>query len=868
MHLPWPQATRAEVVYSGIQDIAIPANYDGVFLNVVTQQHATTEVIGWDLNPFFGGLGIANSPSFQPVRLGTGNEDSIVSLGFGSSISGSLSFASGCGGSGVEDNSGHLGPGPSQFTDGRSAYFGFQVTRNAAVSYGWMQVTLTRGGIGVIQDWAYDTSGGALLVGATGSVGEAPLIVQAGATQTASASAAGTAVLVSRDSQFTFQQNTTQGEFSGVISGGGNINVSGTGGVRLSGSNTFTGTAAVLNGSSLTVTKNENLSAAAIDLRPDSALVFDSLAANNGADNTYSNPITINSDTGTLSNTGTGTVVLTGAISGGGGLNVSGTGGVRLSGTNTFAGTAAVLNGSSLTVTKNENLGAAAIDLSPASALVFDSLAANNGADNTYSNPITINSDTGTLSNTGNGTVVLTGAISGGGGLNVSGAGGVRLSGTNTFTGTAAVLNGSSLTVTKNENLGAAAIDLSPASALVFDSLAANNGADNTYSNPITITANTGTLRNTGNGTVVLTGTLTKNGSVLAFASGTFEVSGTILGSSDNSDLLVDGAAVTLSTSNSYNGPTIIRNRGSLTANVTGALPTTTRSAIIMDDSGSGYSNLILGANQQIASLTAPSTSTVALGSNTLTIGAASGSSTFAGGISGSGGSLVKDDASTLVLSGANSYGGSTLVSAGTLVVNGSLGGGAVSVSGTLTGTGTLGGNTTIQSGGTHAPGAVGGVGSQIISGNLNYASDSIFLWDLNTNSTTNTGGGFDTVSAAGDITVDTTRSVFKVVFGSGVDVTNMADAFWNTPHITQNWSLASIFGQSFYAGTFQYVETNYPVTSYGSFSISGTNLTWTAVPEPSSALAGLLLTACLLRRQRPKLGFASTPGRCCSPGD
>jgi len=661
MRLSSPPAAQAVVVYSGIQNIAIPDNFDGVFLNVVTQQHATSEFSGWDLNPFFGGLGIANAPSFQPARLGTDSADSIVPLSFGSSITSSLSFATSYGGSGAEDDSGHLGPGPSQFSDGQAAYFGFQVTRNAAVSYGWMQVTLTRNGNGVIQDWAYDPSGNAMLAGATGSVGAAPRIVAAGATQAASASNAGTAVLVGKDAQFTFQQSSTQENFSGVISGGGNVHV--------------------------------------------------------------------------------------------------------------------------------------------------------------------------------------------------SGSGGLRLSGNNTFTGTAAVLDGSSLTVTKKDNLGAAAIELSPASALVFDSLATNNGSDNTYSNPITITANTGTLRNTGSGTVVLTGTLTKNGSVLAFAGGTFEVSGTIQGSSPNSDLLVDAASVTLSTSNSYNGPTYIRNAGSLTANVTGALPTATRSDLIIDDSGSGSSHLILGASQQIASLRGASSSTVALGASTLTIGTASGSSTFAGGISGSGGSLVKDGASTLVLSGVNSYSGTTAVSAGTLVVNGSLAGGAVSVSGTLSGTGTLGGDTTIQSGGTHAPGAVGGVGSQAFGGNLSYADHSIFAWDLNTNSTSNTDGGFDTVSAAGNITVGTTGSIFKVVFGSNVDITSGTNAFWNTPNTTRNWSLASIFGQALTAGSFQSVETNYPVSSYGTFSINSPNLTWTSwspVPEPSSALAGLLLAAGLLRRQRP----------------
>ena len=315
MRLAWPQSARAEVVYSGLQDIAIPADFDGVYLNIVTRQHSSAEFSGWDLNPFFGGLGIANSPSMQPVRLGTGNEDSIVPLTFGSFVNGSLSFSSGYGCSGAEDDSGHLGPGASQFTEGQAAYFGFQLTRNNTVNYGWMQVALTRdGSTGVIQDWAYDTSGSAMLVGATGNVGGDPCIVKTGETQVASASTAGTAVLVSKDAQFTFQENTTQGNFSGIISGGGDVKVAGAGGVRWSGTNTFTGTAAVLAGSSLTVTNKDNLGAAAIQLSPAAALVFDSLAANNGAANTFSNPITITADTGTLRNTGNGTVVLTGPL--------------------------------------------------------------------------------------------------------------------------------------------------------------------------------------------------------------------------------------------------------------------------------------------------------------------------------------------------------------------------------------------------------------------------------------------------------------------------------------------------------------------------------------------------------------------------
>jgi uncharacterized protein (TIGR03382 family) len=41
-------------------------------------------------------------------------------------------------------------------------------------------------------------------------------------------------------------------------------------------------------------------------------------------------------------------------------------------------------------------------------------------------------------------------------------------------------------------------------------------------------------------------------------------------------------------------------------------------------------------------------------------------------------------------------------------------------------------------------------------------------------------------------------------------------------------------------------------VAGRGSFSFNGsTDLTWSAVPEPSSALVGLLVSAGLLRRRR-----------------
>ena len=233
-------------------------------------------------------------------------------------------------------------------------------------------------------------------------------------------------------------------------------------------------------------------------------------------------------------------------------------------------------------------------------------------------------------------------------------------------------------------------------------------------------------------------------------------------------------------------------------------------------------------------------------------------------------GALTKDGAGILTLSANNNYDGATTVSAGTLVVNGNqaAANGAVSVSGTLAGTGTVGGATTINAGGTHAPGAVGVVGNQNFSGNLHYAADSIFEWDLNANSTDNPYGmAFDMVGAGGNVVVDTSSTVFRIVFGPLV---NMSDSFWSTPFVTRIWAMSTLFGKAI-SGAFQTVDTgSYPVNPSGRFSIDGEYLYYSSVeesagasvvPEPTGALAGLLLGGGLLRRRRrASVGAPSSP--------
>lgn len=145
------------VIYSGLQDIAIPTDFSGVYLNLDNGTTSSVEFVGWDVNPFFGGFGFGNSASFQPARTGAGNEDPILPLAFGRSVGGNLTFSIGQGGSGS-----HFGTGSNHFKIGHEAYLGFRFSTdgNAGPYYGWMRVIFTANlSGGILKDWAYETSG-------------------------------------------------------------------------------------------------------------------------------------------------------------------------------------------------------------------------------------------------------------------------------------------------------------------------------------------------------------------------------------------------------------------------------------------------------------------------------------------------------------------------------------------------------------------------------------------------------------------------------------------------------------------------------------------------------------------------------------
>lgn len=157
-------SAQGAVIYSGLQNIAIPTTFDGVYLDIDNGHISTSTILGWDVNFFFGGVGIAASTGFQPARMSTSNESTVLKYALNDAIDGSLNYAGA-----QETGSGdHLGMA-GNFQNGVQGYLGFKFTKNNSSGpyYGWMRVTLTANTSGaLIHDWAWEDSGAFILAGA------------------------------------------------------------------------------------------------------------------------------------------------------------------------------------------------------------------------------------------------------------------------------------------------------------------------------------------------------------------------------------------------------------------------------------------------------------------------------------------------------------------------------------------------------------------------------------------------------------------------------------------------------------------------------------------------------------------------------
>ncbi|MHC4874982.1 MAG: cadherin domain-containing protein [Planctomycetota bacterium] len=200
-------------------------------------------------------------------------------------------------------------------------------------------------------------------------------------------------------------------------------------------------------------------------------------------------------------------------------------------------------------------------------------------------------------------------------------------------------------------------------------------------------------------------------------------------------DLVTDSAAslgdqflATLSTATvtSAAGGVFNIEDGTFNAGTPGAL--SGAAGLTIGDSGMGHLDLN-GNSVDVAFVSgAIAGGTITLGDQTLTVDGDQ-TATFAGGITGTG-SLIKSGSGTQTLAGTNFYTGVTVVSDGTLLVDGGLSGSVSLTGGVLGGSGTVAGDVSgTSSGGGISPGS--SPGQLTVSGNVTLDSSQTFSVEI-----------------------------------------------------------------------------------------------------------------------------------------
>ncbi|MEL7690744.1 autotransporter-associated beta strand repeat-containing protein [Citromicrobium bathyomarinum] len=639
---------------------------------------------------------------------------------------------------------------------------------------------------------------------------------------------------------------TGTSEQTGLISGDGTLNKVGTGLLLLDGANTYTGGTRI-SGGVLAIGSDASLGAAS------SALTFSGF--NNatlqlrGYWNT-SRAININAVSAKIDNFGYDADIA-GTITGGGVLALFGSGTVTLSGANTHSG-GTYLYGGRLVLTNSSAVGTGDMFANNATTI---SLASAVGLDNDleFTGDIAFDQSAGDASFAGGITQFDTGS------LTKTGAGNLVLSGASTYYGNTVVAEGT-LTATSASALGS-----TEGGTIVRDgaSLALNGTFDLAESLHLSGTGvlGLGALQQRG-GQVGIDGSITLDAaSTIASYSGTLTLNGGVSGAHDlaiggNVNIASDvqigagtltmhgGATLTLTGTNTYTGGTVL-NAGTVVIGNDSAFGTgtiTARNATIgfgatdlalsnainlqggltldIGDTNAGVDGGISGAgmflimgsgNMQLSGANSYSGNTglvdatltlandAALGTSTLLASAGStvdyadgvtignrvgltggvilnqglGSATQSGLIEGDNSGLTKTGSGILALTEANTYTGATDIQAGTLLVNGdqSAATGLTSVfdGATLGGKGIVGGDVTLADGASLNPGT--SPGTLTINGDLALSGGSILNFEFGEAGVV--GGALnDLVNVGGDLTLDGTLNVRTSAggtFGAGV---------------------------------------------------------------------------------------------------
>jgi outer membrane autotransporter protein len=281
---------------------------------------------------------------------------------------------------------------------------------------------------------------------------------------------------------------------SGQLSGPGGLTVGGTGTLRLTSANTYSGGTTIVGNGQLQISNENQLGAA------NGPISFNGgTLVLNGANISATHTITLGGGGGTINPIFGATV--SADIGGPGGLTVTGFGsGLVLNGTNTYAGGTTV-NGGTLIVANDAALGTAT-----------GTVALNNGTlqfgGGTLARNIAVGAGGGTIS-AGDPNVVevghattISGVISGPGHMTYTGFGGITLTGDNTYTGGTTVYEGAIL-------VGDGATSGSIVGDVVVGVGTSNSGINFYRSDDITFAGNisgAGYFEQAGTGVITLTG--------------------------------------------------------------------------------------------------------------------------------------------------------------------------------------------------------------------------------------------------------------------------------------------------------------------------------------------------------------------------